>query len=38
MLKKKMCEDTLKLIAIGKNKILYDLKMILDKIQSIEIA
>jgi len=32
----KMYEDTLKLIAVGKNKMVADLKMILDKIQPIE--
>ena len=32
----KMHEDTLKLIALGKNKIVQDLKMILDKIKPIE--
>ena len=34
----KMYEDTLKLIAVGKNKMVEDLKMILDKIQPIENA
>ena len=34
----KMYEDTLKLIAVGKNKMAEDLKMILDKIQPIENA
>ena len=32
----KMYEDTLKLIAVGKNKMVADLKMILDKIKPIE--
>ena len=32
----KMYEDTIKLIALGKNKMVADLKMILDKIQPIE--
>ena len=31
----KMYEDTLKLIAVGKNKMITDLKMILDKIEPI---
>jgi len=31
----KMYEDTLKLIAVGKNKMVADLKMILDKIEPI---
>ena len=31
----KMYEDTLKLIAVGKNKMIGDLKMILDKIEPI---
>ncbi len=31
----KMYEDTLKLIAVGKNKMVTDLKMILDKIEPI---
>ena len=34
----KMYEDTLKLIAIGKNKMVQDLKMILDKIEPIQNA
>ena len=34
----KMYEDTLKLIALGKNKMLQDLKMILDKIEPIQNA
>ena len=34
----KMYEDTLKLIAVGKNKMVEDLKMFLDKIQPIENA
>ena len=32
----KMYEDTLKLIAVGKNKMIADLKMILDKIEPID--
>ena len=32
----KMYEDTLKLIALGKNKLIEDLKMILDKIDPID--
>ena len=32
----KMYEDTLKLIAVGKNKMITDLKMILDKIEPID--
>ena len=32
----KMYEDTLKLIAVGKNKMVEDLKMILDKIEPIK--
>jgi len=32
----KMYEDTLKLIAVGKNKMIKDLKMILDKIKPIQ--
>ena len=32
----KMYEDTLRLIAVGKNKMVEDLKSILDKIQPIE--
>ena len=32
----KMYEDTLKLIALGKNKMVQDLKMILDKIEPIQ--
>ena len=32
----KMYEDTLKLIAVGKNKMVADLKMILDNIKPIE--
>ena len=32
----KMYEDTLKLIAVGKNKLIEDLKIILDKVQPIE--
>ena len=32
----KMYEDTLKLIAVGKNKMVTDLKMILDKIEPID--
>ena len=32
----KMYEDTLKLIALGKNKMVEDLKIILDKIKPIE--
>ena len=32
----KMYEDTLKLIAVGKNKMIQDLKMILDKIEPIK--
>ena len=34
----KMYEDTLKLIAVGKNKMAEDLKMILDKIEPIKNA
>ena len=34
----KMYEDTLKLIAVGKNKMIQDLKIILDKLQPIENA
>ena len=34
----KMYEDTLKLIALGKNKMIQDLKMILDKIEPIQNA
>ena len=34
----KMYEDTLKLIAVGKNKMAEDLKMILDKIEPIQNA
>ena len=34
----KMYEDTLKLIAVGKNKLIEDLKIILDKVQPIENA
>ena len=34
----KMYEDTLKLIAVGKNKMIEDLKIILDKIKPIENA
>ena len=34
----KMYEDTLKLIAVGKNKMIGDLKVILNKIQPIENA
>ena len=34
----KMYEDTLKLIALGKNKMVQELKVILDKIQPIENA
>ena len=34
----KMYEDTLKLIAVGKNKLIEDLKIILDKLQPIENA
>jgi len=34
----KMYEDTIKLIALGKNKMIEDLKMILDKIEPIENA
>ena len=34
----KMYEDTLKLIALGKNKMVQDLKMILDKIEPIDNA
>ena len=34
----KMYEDTLKLIAVGKNKMITDLKMILDKIEPISNA
>ena len=34
----KMYQDTLKLIALGKNKMVQDLKMILDKIEPIENA
>ena len=32
----KMYEDTIKLIAVGKNKMVADLKMILDKIEPID--
>lgn len=32
----KMYEDTLKLIAVGKNKMVEDLKMILDKVEPIK--
>ena len=32
----KMYEDTIKLIAVGKNKMVTDLKMILDKIEPID--
>ena len=32
----KMYEDTIKLIAVGKNKMITDLKMILDKIEPID--
>ena len=32
----KMYEDTIKLIAVGKNKMIADLKMILDKIEPID--
>ena len=35
---KKMYEDTLKLITLGKNKMVQDLKMILDKIEPIQNA
>ena len=35
---RKMYEDTLKLIALGKNKMVQDLKMILDKIEPIQNA
>ena len=34
----KMYEDTLKLIAVGKNKMIEDLKIILDKVEPIENA
>ena len=34
----KMYEDTLKLIALGKNKMVQELKMILDKIEPIQNA
>ena len=34
----KMYEDTLKLIAVGKNKMIEDLKIILDELQPIENA
>ena len=34
----KMYEDTLKLIAVGKNKMVEDLKIVLDKIKPIENA
>ena len=34
----RMYEDTLKLIALGKNKMVQDLKMILDKIEPIQNA
>ena len=34
----KMYEDTIKLIGLGKNKMIEDLKMILDKIEPIENA
>ena len=34
----KMYEDTLKLIALGKNKMVQDLKIILDKIEPIQNA
>ena len=34
----KMYEDTLKLIAVGKNKLIQDLKIILDKVKPIENA
>ncbi len=34
----KMYEDTLKLIALGKNKMIADLKIILDKIEPIDNA
>ena len=34
----KMYQDTLKLIALGKNKMVQDLKMILDKIKPIQNA
>ena len=34
----KMYEDTLKLITLGKNKMVQDLKMILDKIEPIQNA
>ena len=34
----KMYEDTLKLIAVGKNKMIEDLKIILDKVKPIENA
>ena len=34
----RMYEDTLKLIALGKNKMIQDLKMILDKIEPIQNA
>ena len=34
----KMYEDTLKLIAVGKNKMIEDLKSFLDKVQPIENA
>ena len=35
---KKMYEDTLKLITLGKNKMVQDLKMILDKIEPMQNA
>ncbi len=34
----KMYEDTLKLIAVGKNKMVQDLKIVLDKVKPIENA
>ena len=34
----KMYEDTIKLIAVGKNKMVADLKMILDKVEPIDNA
>ena len=34
----RMYEDTLKLIAVGKNKMVADLKMILDKVEPIDNA
>ena len=34
----KMYEDTIKLIALGKNKMVQDLKIILDKIEPIQNA